>query len=147
MFEVLVATEWVMDRPEDLQSSTPLMEITDFDHRLGSWCAAHCAQTAVYLIPPEVEARIFSKKATHPLADGERDTGPVEESCKVLKEVFSEVLDGVRGHGVTLGVNVESLSIFKEEIDAAHDLFQALQKMLLDDRGRAATTGPSSGTT
>ena len=86
-------------------------------------------------VPPEVEARIFSKKATHPLADGERDTGPVEESCKVLKEVFSEVLDGVRGHGVTLGVNVESLSIFKEEIDAAHDLFQALQKMLLDDRG------------
>jgi len=49
-------SQWVMDRPEDLQSSTPLMEITDFDHRLGSWCAAHCAQTAVYLIPPEVEA-------------------------------------------------------------------------------------------
>jgi hypothetical protein len=49
-------SQWVMDLPEDLQASTPLMEITIFDHRLGSWCAAHCAQTAVHLIPPEVEA-------------------------------------------------------------------------------------------
>jgi hypothetical protein len=28
---------------------------------------------------------------------------------------------------VPLGINVESLSIFKEEIDAAHTLFQQLQ--------------------
>jgi hypothetical protein len=35
---------------------------------------------------------------------------------------------------VPLGVNVESVSIVKEEIDAAHDLFQSLQKTLLDSR-------------
>jgi hypothetical protein len=34
------------------------------------------------------------------------------------------------GSGVPLGINVESLSIFREEIDAAHTLFQKLQVRL-----------------
>ena len=34
---------------------------------------------------------------------------------------------GAAGCGVPLGVNVESVSIFREEIDAAHNLFRILQ--------------------
>ena len=34
-----------------------------------------------------------------------------------------------------LGINVESVSIFREEIDAAHNLFRGLQGTLLDALG------------
>ena len=79
-------------------------------------------------VPAEVEERIFSKKGTG-LKEGERDLGPVKESCAILAEVLREVLDGIRGTNVTLGINVESLSIFREEIDAAHTLFSKLQEV------------------
>ncbi|GMI55423.1 hypothetical protein ScalyP_jg5165 [Parmales sp. scaly parma] len=86
-------------------------------------------------VPAEVEERIFSKKGTG-LKEGERDLGPVKESCAILAEVLREVLDGIRGTNVTLGINVESLSIFREEIDAAHTLFSKLQEMVLNDAGQ-----------
>jgi hypothetical protein len=74
-------------------------------------------------VPPEVEARILSS------AD------PVQESVKVLTEVLTTVLELTGGCGVPLGINVESLSIFREEIDAAHRLFQKLQSILLTSYG------------
>lgn len=49
--------------------------------------------------------------------------------------MFQEVLTGIVGCGVPIGINVESLSIFREEIDAAHSLFQTLQSQLLSSRG------------
>jgi len=85
-------------------------------------------------VPEEVQARIFAAK-TADLKEGERDLGPVRESCKILTEVFQEVLTGIVGCGVPIGINVESLSIFREEIDAAHSLFQTLQSQLLSSRG------------
>lgn len=74
-------------------------------------------------VPEEVESRVFASES------------PVAESIKLLKEVLVEVLEQSAGSGVPLGINVESLSIFKEEIDAAHELFQSLQALLLNSRG------------
>lgn len=66
-------------------------------------------------VPEEVEKRILESPS------------PVKESMKFLQEVLKEILLKTAGSGVPIGVNVESLSIFKEEIDAAHELFQSLQ--------------------
>jgi 5,10-methylenetetrahydrofolate reductase len=88
-------------------------------------------------VPVEVEAQIFSKKHVgEKLPEGERDLGPVNESCAILANVFQAVLEGTHQSGVPLGVNVESLSIFREEIDAAHTLFQTLQTMALNFRAK-----------
>ncbi|GMI32888.1 hypothetical protein TeGR_g9570, partial [Tetraparma gracilis] len=86
-------------------------------------------------VPQEVRDRILNAKTTD-LAEGERDLGPVNESVKILLEVFQEVLEGIKDFNVPIGINVESLSIFREEIDAAHTLFGGLQEMLLKARGR-----------
>lgn len=66
-------------------------------------------------VPAEIESRIFSA------------ANPVQESIAISCEILKTVLEQTRGFGIPLGINVESLSIFKEEIDAAHDLFQKLQ--------------------
>jgi 5,10-methylenetetrahydrofolate reductase len=82
-------------------------------------------------VPEAVEARIMGAKRDD-LQEGERDVGPVNESIALLLEVFKEVLEGTAECGVPIGINVESLSIFREEIDAAHTLFGGLQEMLLN---------------
>jgi hypothetical protein len=66
-------------------------------------------------VPDEVENRILSAE------------NPVAESIKLLCELLTLVLEQTKNSGVPLGINVESLSIFQEEIDAAHALFQKLQ--------------------
>jgi len=83
-------------------------------------------------VPKSVEERIFSKNLVLP--DG-RDHGPVNESCDIACEILTEILQRTAACGVPLGVNVESLSIFREEIDAAHLLFQRLQTIILNARG------------
>jgi hypothetical protein len=75
------------------------------------------------LVPSDVEERIMGAES------------PVSESVKLLGEVLSTILEQTVGSGVPLGINVESLSIFREEIDAAHTLFQKLQALLLNHRG------------
>ena len=86
-------------------------------------------------VPKSVQDRILAA-ATPDLKEGERDLGPVKESCAILLEVFQEILVGLAGVDVPIGINVESLSIYREEIDAAHTLFQSLQSALLNSRGR-----------
>jgi hypothetical protein len=66
-------------------------------------------------VPEEVESRMLGAEQ------------PVKESIKILCELLVTILEQTKGTGVPLGINVESLSIFKEEIDAAHELFQKLQ--------------------
>lgn len=66
-------------------------------------------------VPEEVESRIFAAE------------NPVQESIAILCEILQKVLQGTARSGVPLGINVESLSIFKDEIDASHVLFQKLQ--------------------
>ena len=51
--------------------------------------------------------------------------------CAMCKRILEET----KGCGVPLGVSVESVSIFKNEIDAAHELFRRTQSMLLDFLG------------
>lgn len=74
-------------------------------------------------VPEEVEQRILGAE------------NPVKESLALLCEVLSTVLLQTAGSGVPLGINVESLSIYKEEIDSAHELFQRLQALLLNGTG------------
>ena len=74
-------------------------------------------------VPQDVEDRILKAEQ------------PVAESVVLLCELLTEILEQTAGSGVPIGLNVESLSIFKEEIDAAHDLFQKLQCILLNSRG------------
>lgn len=66
-------------------------------------------------VPKEVEQRILNAEK------------PVDESITLLSELLVTILEQTHGSGVPLGINVESLSIFKEEIDGAHTLFQRLQ--------------------
>lgn len=66
-------------------------------------------------VPADAEERIFAAEK------------PVVESITLLRELLLSVLQHTHNSGVPIGVNVESLSIFKDEIDAAHDLFQSLQ--------------------
>mmetsp|Transcript_5314 Transcript_5314/g.8692 ORF Transcript_5314/g.8692 Transcript_5314/m.8692 type:complete len:371 (+) Transcript_5314:105-1217(+) len=74
-------------------------------------------------VPEDVEQRILNSAV------------PVQESVAVLSELLATVLQQTGGSGVPIGINVESLSIFKEEIDAAHSLFQKLQAILLNSYG------------
>ncbi|KAH8072416.1 hypothetical protein JL721_3690 [Aureococcus anophagefferens] len=89
------------------------------------------AKTMVFLkwlgvrVPEDAEKRILDAES------------PVDESVTLLCELFSEILDKTRGCGVPLGVSVESVSIFKKEIEAVHDLFRKTQAIALDHRGKA----------
>ena len=71
-------------------------------------------------VPQEIEDRIMNAESS------------VAESITILCELLTDILEQTAGSGVPLGLNVESLSIFKEEIDGAHDLFQKLQCPLRD---------------
>jgi len=74
-------------------------------------------------VPEEAEQRILTAES------------PVRESIQLLCEILQSILESTSGSGVPIGINVESLSIFKEEIDGAHTLFQRLQALLLNHRG------------
>lgn len=74
-------------------------------------------------VPEEVSRRILGAEQ------------PVQESIDILCQVLTNILAETAGSGVSLGLNVESLSIFKDEIDGAHELFQRLQAILLRSRG------------
>ncbi len=52
---------------------------------------------------------------------------PVDESIDILCDILRCILDQTSTSGVPIGLNIESLSIYKEEIDGAHVLFQKLQ--------------------
>ena len=74
-------------------------------------------------MPPLAEERIINAQR------------PVEESilyqCELLRRILAETI----GAGVPLGISCESVSIFKAEIDGAHELFRQLQCILLDSAG------------
>ena len=63
-------------------------------------------------VPEEKERRIFEAEV------------PVQESLVLLGEILTNILLQTSNSGVPIGLSVESLSIFKDEIDAARDLFQ-----------------------
>ena len=60
---------------------------------------------------------------------------PVDESVALLCETLEKILDETLDCGVPLGVRVESVSIFRKEIDAVHELMRRTQAIALDKRG------------
>jgi hypothetical protein len=60
---------------------------------------------------------------------------PADKSIEVLCDHLKKILQECSGLGIPLGVSCESVSIFKVEIDAVHELFRRLQRILLDTRG------------
>ena len=55
---------------------------------------------------------------------------PLARSIEICRENLRRILDGGYVGQVPLGVNVESVSISREEIDASVDLFHALREVL-----------------
>jgi len=74
-------------------------------------------------VPEAVYDRIMNAEAS------------VAESVAVAEELLVYILENTHGCDVPIGISVESLSIFKEEIDAAHTMFRNLQAILLNSRG------------
>lgn len=60
---------------------------------------------------------------------------PVDASVELLCGILKTVLAECSGVGVPLGISCESVSIYKAEIDAVHELFRRLQGILLHGRG------------
>ena len=55
---------------------------------------------------------------------------PLARSIQVCRDNLRRILDGAYASHVPLGVNVESVSINRDEIDASIDLFHALREVL-----------------
>lgn len=64
---------------------------------------------------------------------------PVNTSVELLCSMLSDIMKASAGLGVPLGVSIESVSIFRDEIDATHELFRRTQQMMLDAAGRPWT--------
>ena len=74
-------------------------------------------------VPEEVEKEILEAE------------NKVGKSVDLLCGMCRRILEETKGCGVPLGVSVESVSISKNEIDAAYELFRRTQSMLLDFLG------------
>jgi hypothetical protein len=60
---------------------------------------------------------------------------PIDRSIDILCNHLKVILQECASLGVPLGINCESVSIYKAEIDGVHELFRRLQHILLDGRG------------
>jgi hypothetical protein len=55
---------------------------------------------------------------------------PLSKSIEICRDNLRRILDGAYRDAIPLGVNVESVSINRDEIDASIDLFHALSETL-----------------
>lgn len=62
--------------------------------------------------------------------DLRRAPDPLATSLVLCESIFAEVWDYARDHGVPLGINVESVSIRKAEIEASLELLRRLQRRM-----------------
>jgi len=83
-------------------------------------------------VPAEVERRILAKAHA---TDSKTKEAAVLESIDVCCETMRRILGAAGQCGVPLGLSVESVSGFREEIDGCFELFRRLQSILLDSRG------------
>jgi hypothetical protein len=102
-------------------------------------------------VPAEAEAIIFQNEEVEkkekeeaaakqagvelPKKKKKRVKPVVEICCELLCAHLRTILEQTAGSGVPIGINVESVSGYKDEIDATHELFRALQAILLDGTG------------
>ena len=73
-------------------------------------------------------ALAVAEKGDAPLPVIARD--PLAKSLELCERIFAEVRDYARDKGIPLGVNVESVSIRKEEIEASVELLQLLRRRI-----------------
>lgn len=92
----------------------------------------HAAHT--FQRPDDVEKRIFGA-TDEEKALRTKDTN-VAECVDLLCTILNQILTSTAGSGVPIGLNVESVSIYREEIDAAHAMFRRMQVIMLDAAGR-----------
>jgi hypothetical protein len=57
------------------------------------------------------------------------DPAPLSRSIWICRQHLRRIVDEVAGMGLALGINVESVSIYRDEIDATVDLFHALDEI------------------
>jgi 5,10-methylenetetrahydrofolate reductase len=55
---------------------------------------------------------------------------PLATSLSLCERIFAEIWDYARDHGIPLGINVESISIRKAEIEASLELMRRLQRRM-----------------
>ena len=55
---------------------------------------------------------------------------PLAKSIEICRDNLRRILDGAYAGEIPLGVNVESVSINRDEIDASIDLFHALREVM-----------------
>ncbi len=60
---------------------------------------------------------------------------PLAQSIRICSENLRRILDEPCARDLPLGINVESVSINRDEIDASIDLFHALEEVLRSSRG------------
>eukprot|EP00635_Sarcinochrysidales_sp_CCMP3193_P009601 CAMPEP_0118913754 /NCGR_PEP_ID=MMETSP1166-20130328/14422_1 /TAXON_ID=1104430 /ORGANISM="Chrysoreinhardia sp, Strain CCMP3193" /LENGTH=397 /DNA_ID=CAMNT_0006853319 /DNA_START=3 /DNA_END=1196 /DNA_ORIENTATION=- len=77
-------------------------------------------------VPKEAEEAILSEETNELRA---------EKSIDLLCACLDDVLDAAKVIDVPLGISVESVSIYKAEINAVHVLFAKLQQRILDAQG------------
>jgi 5,10-methylenetetrahydrofolate reductase len=58
---------------------------------------------------------------------------PLKRSIDLCESVFIDVQDYAREKGLPIGINVESVSIRKSEVDASVELYQRLSARLIDE--------------
>lgn len=68
--------------------------------------------------PPELEAQILSAPS------------PLDKSIEVCCTNLKRILESMGDHRIPVGINVESVSIYRDEIDASVELFHRLRAML-----------------
>jgi 5,10-methylenetetrahydrofolate reductase len=69
-------------------------------------------------LPPQCETAIFS------------DPSPLARSIEICRQSLRAILDAADTREVPLGINVESVSIYRDEIDASIELFHELKAIL-----------------
>ena len=60
---------------------------------------------------------------------------PLSKSLELCEHIFDEVWNYAREKQIPLGVNVESVSIRKEEIEASVELFRLLRRRIERSKG------------
>jgi len=55
---------------------------------------------------------------------------PLTTSLTLCEHIFDEVWDYAKDKGLPVGINVESVSVRKSEIDASVELFRLLQRKM-----------------
>lgn len=88
-------------------------------------------------VPEDVESKMFAIEGFQPGvgSDGKKlksPPSPLLASLDILGENLRRILIETADLSIPLGINVESVSGFRDEIDATHTLFRQLQAILLD---------------